>query len=161
PAAARLPDRLPLRPRAARCGRADRGRARWRLCLRRVRRLPADLGARRAALLRLARHARCRRSPRRRIRDRSGLTGATEPVVLLRYSGRARRRPADPMRRARSTAAVLAALALPAAAAAQRPASWVPSPAAGVPQASITQLGKLAWFVDGGQLHVFSAATRR
>ena len=60
-----------------------------------------------------------------------------------------------------SAPTALAAFVLSALAGAQRPPSWVQGPAVAVPSSSITQLGKLAWFQHGGQVHVFSAATRR
>ena len=42
----------------------------------------------------------------------------------------------------------------------QRPGSFVPAPALAAPGA-VDHLGKMLWFVEGGNLHAFSAATRR
>jgi hypothetical protein len=44
---------------------------------------------------------------------------------------------------------------------AQRPSSWVLAPAPAVPANAVQHLGKILWFVEGGNLHAFSAATRR
>jgi hypothetical protein len=55
---------------------------------------------------------------------------------------------------------LIAMAALPLRSTAQRAPSWVLAPAGPVAPAAVGHLGKMLFFADGGELHVFSAATR-